>query len=599
MYVFALAGNPNCGKTTLFNTLTGSHRAAGNRTGVTVDIKEGACRYDKSITITDLPGIYSLSPQSAEEAIAREYIEGRGADLILNIADCTNLERNLYLTLQLIETGVPVVLVLNMTDALLANGMEVDCRALEKQLCIPVVPISAKNGTGINILLERAYSLLQSNKSPLITSYATPEERYAYIHKLVSRCVKIIGTNKSDERTQKIDAIVNHPVFAIPIFCVVMLAVFQITFGSFGKYLSSLADSFFNNSIASIIRNCLDVLGAGSFVKGIIIDGAIAGVGSVVTFFPQIMLLFLFLSFLEDSGYMARAAFIMDRLLAKLGLSGKSVVPMIMGFGCSVPAIMAARTLENERDRRLTMLLVPFMSCGAKMPVYALFAAALFPNCAGIVIFSLYMLGIFFAVVSGIIFSRTIFKGSPPPFVLELPPYRMPTLRTTLNHVWTKTKDFALRAGTVIFTASIIMWLAQNLDFSLHMVSDSSASIIGAIGKFIAPIFIPCGFGNPEAAVSLLSGFAAKEAILSSLAVLTGMGGTAQLTRTVAQTFTPIGAYSFMVFVLLYVPCLGAVSALSKELNSKRLTAFSVIYQLFIAWTVSAAVFCMGNLFMV
>lgn len=677
-YVFALAGNPNSGKTTLFNELTGSHYEVGNWAGVTVERKEGICKYvyhnhithfdthehrsehkhdeaHNHIRIVDLPGIYSLSPNSAEEVITRDYILNEKPDLILNIVDATNLERNLYLSTQLAEMGTPMVIALNMMDALEENGFEIDADKLQEELGIRIMTISASKGRGVQDLvteclnaasekalpscpltygpeiekyivqiqkeenlnrlcsvklIEHDARLKSDIKSPRTTQILEDvsesfsdietyiaEKRYSFIKSATKKCVKVTGKNKQAARTRKIDSIVTHPILAIPVFILIMFLVFQITFGSFGSMLSDWVDNLFNVQFAGLVENGLTSIGAGAFLKGLVIDGIIAGVGGVVTFFPQIMLLFLFLSFLEDSGYMARTAFIMDKLFMKLGLSGKSFVPMIMGFGCSVPAIMSVRTLENERDRKLTLLLIPFMSCGAKMPVYAIFTAALFPNHAGIVTFSLYLIGILLAVISGLIFSRTVMKGDTPPFVLELPPYRMPTLKSTFHHMWEKAKDFAIRAGTVLFAASVIIWLLQNLDLSLHMVSDSGNSIIGIIGKFIAPVFAPCGFGNWQAAVSLISGFAAKEAVVSSMTILYGAGNSAGLVSALSRIFTPLSAYAFLVFVLLYVPCVAAVSALGSELNSRKLTVFSVLYQIGIAWIMSMLVFQIGSLF--
>lgn len=677
-YVFALAGNPNSGKTTLFNELTGSHYEVGNWAGVTVERKEGICKYvyhdhithfdthehesehkhdeaHNHIRIVDLPGIYSLSPNSAEEVITRDYILREKPDLILNIVDATNLERNLYLTTQLAEMNTPMIIALNMMDALEENGFAVDTRALEEALGIRIMPISASKGRGVQDLVteglktasagnppacplhygsdiekavdeirineglnrlcalkliehdERLKSDIKSDKTTKIinnTEKNIPdietciaEKRYSFIKGITKKCVRITGENRQAVRTRKIDSIVAHPIFAIPVFIIIMFLVFQITFGAFGSALSDLVDNLFNVRFASLADKALQTVGAGAFARGLVVDGAIAGVGGVVTFFPQIMLLFLFLSFLEDSGYMARTAFIMDKLFMKLGLSGKSFVPMIMGFGCSVPAIMSVRTLENERDRKLTLLLIPFMSCGAKMPVYATFTAALFPDNAGVVTFSLYLIGVLLAIVSGLILSRTVLKGDTPPFVLELPPYRMPTLKSTFHHMWEKAKDFAVRAGTVLFAASVIIWLLQNLDFTLHMTPDSSQSIIGRIGQLIAPVFTPCGFGDWRASVSLLSGFAAKEAVVSSMSILYGAGNASGLTSLLQASFTPLSAYAFLVFVLLYVPCIAAVSALASELNSRKLTVFSVVYQIGIAYIMSMLVFQIGSLF--
>lgn len=633
-FVFALAGNPNSGKTTLFNELTGSHYQVGNWAGVTVERKEGICKYvfhnhvthfdthehesqhkhddpHNHIRIVDLPGIYSLSPNSAEEIITRDYITKEKPDLILNIVDATNLERNLYLTTQLAELDTPMIIALNMMDALEENGAEVDVDALQDELGIRVMPISASKGRGVQDLVTEAlelaagralpecpfkYSQNEAEKADDKISYIA-EARYGFIKKAAKKSIKRTGVNKQAERTGKIDAVVNHPIFAIPIFIAIMFVIFQITFGAFGTMLSDFVNTLFNEYFAGFIAGLFDKWHVVPFVSGLVVDGIISGVGSVVTFFPQIMLLFLFLSFLEDSGYMARTAFIMDKLFMKLGLSGKSFVPMIMGFGCTVPAIMSVRTLENERDRKLTILLLPFMSCSAKMPVYAVITAALFPRNAGIVTFSLYFLGIALGIISGLIFSKTVLKGDIPPFVLELPPYRMPTLKSTFHHMWDKAKDFAIRAGTVLLLASVIIWLLQNLNLQLRMVEDSADSILGAIGKLIAPVFAPCGFGNWQAAVSLLSGFAAKEAVVSTMSILYGADSSAGLMAALSQTFTPLSAYAFLVFVLLYVPCIAAVSALATELNSKKLTAFSICYQIGIAWVMATIVYQIGNIF--
>lgn len=677
--VFALAGNPNSGKTTLFNALTGSHYEVGNWAGVTVERKEGVCKYvyhnhithidthehksehkhddfaHNHIKIVDLPGIYSLSPNSAEEVITRDYIINEKPDLILNIVDSTNLERNLYLTTQLAEMETPMVIALNMIDALESNGVSINTDKLEQKLGIRIMPISASKGRGVQDLvnealfiaskkiikpapvkygsvIESAASKIQKEENTVklcalkmlekderlaaniksqtshdliksvndsisdIETYMAAA-RYKFIKSSVKSCITVTGKNKQAEQTRKIDSLINHKIWAIPIFVLIMFLIFQITFGPFGSMLSDWVDTLFNVYFSGFISNLLEQLNVSAFLHGIVVDGILAGVGGVITFFPQIMLLFLFLSFLEDSGYMARTAFIMDKLFIKLGLSGKSFVPMIMGFGCSVPAAMSVRTLENERDRRLTLLLIPFMSCGAKMPVYAVFIAALFPNKGGLVIFSLYFIGIILGIISGLIFSKTVLKGDVPPFVLELPPYRMPTIKSTFHHMWEKAKDFAIRAGTVLLLASVIIWLLQNLDFSFHMTDNSAESILGRIGHIIAPIFTPCGFGDWKSAVSLISGFAAKEAVVSTMSILHGVGDTSGLASVLSQTFTPLQGFSFLIFVLLYVPCIAAVTAIKTELNSRRLAVFSIIYQILIAWLVSALVYQIGRFF--
>ncbi len=623
-YNFALLGNPNSGKTTLFNLLTGSSARTGNFTGVTVERREGICRFNgMNIKITDLPGIYSLSPQSAEETVTRDYIIHEKPGLILNIADASNLKRNLYLSTQIAETGIPVLLVLNMIDEAEKNGIFTDTERIYKNLGMHAVKISAVKKTGIDEMLRTAVDIAKKHEScEVFADYGKrneehirkimceekiprfsvvlrlensgehiAERRYEFIEKALKEAVTERGSDKEDI-TDKTDKIVNHPLLALPIFFGVMFLVFNITFGAFGTYLSGLTDKLFNVYFADAVRILLERLGAGIFLKGLVTDGIIAGVGAAAAFLPQIMLLFLFLSVLEDTGYMARIAFIADKLFVRLGLGGKSFLPMLMGFGCSVPAIMAARTLEDERSRKLTMLLVPFMSCGAKMPVYAMFGATLFPKNGGIVIFSLYVMGIAMGILSGFIFSKTIMKGEAPPFVLEMPPYRIPSAASVLKYMAEKLREFAVRAGTVLLFASVVIWLLRSVNVHFRITPDSRDSILGVMGEMLAPLFRPCGFGTPEAAVSLISGFAAKEAIISSMSILYGMPP-----QQAAMNFTPLGGYAFLVFVLLYVPCIAAVSAMKTESKSMRLTLFSVLWQLITAWIVSMLVYQTGALF--
>jgi ferrous iron transport protein B len=592
----ALAGNPNCGKTTLFNALTGSNYQVGNWAGVTVERKEGTCR---GMRLVDLPGIYSLTSESAEEAIAKDYILEEMPDVIINIVDATSLERNLYLTTQLVQMKVPVVVALNMMDALGEVGLSIDTEKLRSLLGVPVVPISASRGDGIKALLDAVAqaSVKVPSSSVQMDSLTDAESRYRFLSELTSKCTRQTGPNKQFTKTEQIDRIALGTFWAIPLFFLVMFLIFQVTFGPFGSMLSDLCGALVNEHARDVLLSFLEHIHACPFLISLIMDGILVGVGSVLTFFPQIMLLFLFLSFLEDSGYMARTAFIMDRFFMRLGLSGKSFVPLIMGFGCTVPAVMASRTLENPRDRLLTILLTPFMSCGAKMPVYAVFAAALFPSHRGLVVFSLYLLGICMAVLSGICLNTFVLKGSPPPLLLELPPYRMPTAKNTLRHMWEKAKEFAVRAGTILLLASIAIWLLQNFNLRLRMVASKEMSMLGMLGKTIAPIFSPCGFGNWEAAVSLLSGFAAKEAILSSLGILLSGSGVSALSSVLPDLFSPASAYAFLVFVLLYVPCIAAVSAIRSETGSLRWTLFSCLWQLALAWTVSMLVFQIGSLF--
>ena len=656
--IFALAGNPNSGKTTLFNELTGSHYEVGNHTGVTVERKEGICKniYHKhgelhnKIRIVDLPGIYSMSPYSAEEIITRDYILKDNPELILNIVDATNLERNLYLTTQLAEAGFPMVIALNMMDAVEKTGFSINPEILEKQIGIRVLPISASKGTGILNLITESLDIANAkaihepvikyeddieacikklnSKKPLsrlsclklllgetsdkdidIESIRSKlknngenladritSARYAYIRKTAKKCRRKTGENKQFRTTEKIDGIAMHPIFAIPVFALIMFLIFQITFGSFGSTLTDLVDNIINIKFAGVVGELLKKAQVSDFATSLVTGGIIAGVGGVITFFPQIMLLFLFLSFLEDSGYMARIAFIMDKIFMKFGLSGKSFVPMIMGFGCTVPAVMSARTLDNEHDRLTTVLITPFMSCGAKMPVYAMITAALFPENTGIIITSLYFIGIVLGIISALIFSKTILKGEKPAFVLELPAYRMPTLKSTFHHMWEKAKDFMIRAGTVLLAGSMVIWFMTNLTITLQPVGESDTSVIGVIGNALAQVFSPCGFGNAEAAVSLISGLVAKEAVISTMSILYNATDTAMLTSTLAAVFTPLSAYSFLIFVLLYTPCIAAVSAIHSELKSWKLTAFSVAYQIGSAWTMSALIYNIGKI---
>ena len=673
-FVCALAGNPNSGKTTLFNELTGSHYEVGNWAGVTVERKEGICKYayhnhgtrvdthehtsvhkhgeeHKHIRVIDLPGIYSLSPYSQEEVITRDYIMKEKPDLILNIVDATSLERNLYLTTQLAQMGLPMIIALNMMDAVEKSGGVLNADLLEEMLGVTVIPISANKGTGIQDLVTEALEIAKENKpcdlkmpfpdyindaadsimksdgvsrmcalkmlegenwvEPSESAKKTTDEvlkkcddiktlmasaRFSFIRNTVGKVLSGMD-NHLDEVTEKIDNFTTNKFLAVPLFVLVMFTVFQITFGSFGSMLSDGVDYLVNTLFSGWVSGVLTHFGVSAFIKGLVCNGIIAGVGGVVTFFPQIMLLFLFLSFLEDSGYMARTAFIMDKLFVKIGLSGKSFVPLLMGFGCSVPAIMSARTLENEKDRRLTVLLAPFMSCGAKMPVYAIITAALFPKNAGVVIFGLYALGILLAVISGTIFSKTLLGGEAPPFILEFPQYRMPTFKSIFHHMWDKASDFLTRAGTVLLTASVVIYLLQSLDFTFTPVS-ADKSMIASIGAVIAPIFKPCGFGTTEISVSLLSGLAAKEAVISSMSILYGAANSSELISVLSGVLTPASALSFLTFVLLYVPCIAAMTAMRTELNSRRLTAFSICWQLIVAWIMSFAVYHAAMLFM-
>ncbi len=669
----ALVGNPNSGKTSLFNALTGSNQYVGNWPGVTVEKKEGIAKIEgRKVTIVDLPGIYSLSPYSMEEIIARDFIIDERPDAIINIVDATNLERNLYLTMQLLELERPMVLALNFMDEIEKRGDEIDVVRLSKELGVPVVPITAKNGTNLSELLlvahkqmhvgytiepddlyddythqihhridelihDSAYKaaipahwasikLIEGDElifkaldldektiagiERIVKEYERSSElgdretlladsRYRFAESVVSS-VMIRGAGKSSETiSEKIDKIATHKVFAVPAFLAMMLVVFLITFGWFGSTLSDAVGFFIEDYFSVWIGNALMAVNAAPWLINLVTDGVISGVGGVLTFLPQITLLFFFLSLLEDSGYMARAAFIMDRLLRRFGLSGKAFIPMLMGFGCTVPAVMGARTMENEKDRRMTIMLVPFMSCSAKLPVYGLIAAAFFGRYAGLVIFSLYFLGLLVAILSGLIFKNTLFSGEPAAFVMEMPPYRMPSLKNTLRHVWEKVKGFLLRAGTVILTMSVLLWFLQNFNTNFDMVSDNSKSILGAIGGAIAPALRPLGFGTWQAAVALLTGIIAKEAVVASMSMFYGFSVTASgaaVALALGGDFSPLAAFSFLVFILLYIPCIAAIATIRREMNSIKWTLLSVFWQLFTAYTVSMLIYQIGRL---
>ena len=665
----ALAGNPNCGKTTLFNALTGSNQYVGNWPGVTVEKKEGTAHLgDRSITVVDLPGIYSLSPYSMEEIVARDFIIGEGPDAVIDIVDATNLERNLYLTVQLLELERPLVLALNFMDEVKARGDQIDVERLSKELGVPVVPITAKTGEGLDELLQVAHRQMhlgvtyepddlyddfthdihhrmgelihdyayaaglpahwasikllegdnvvakalklpahvQEQLDAIIAEYEASsslgdretlvaDSRYKYIERVVHASVVKGKGSEGPTLTEKIDKIVTGKYTALPLFLCAMLVMFVITFGPFGSWLqdgvSALIDLF-----SGWLESTLASAGAPDVLISLVCDGIISGVGGVLSFLPQIALLFFFLSFLEDSGYMSRAAFIMDRLLRRFGLSGKAFIPMLMGFGCSVPAIMGARTMENEKDRRMTILLIPFMSCSAKLPVYGLLSAAFFGPWAGLVVFGLYVIGMVVGILSGILFKHTLFSGEPAPFVLELPPYRFPSMENIATHVWQKVKGFLVKAGTLILAMSVVLWLLQSFDFSLHMVDDAANSMLGTLGALIAPVFAPLGFGFWQAAVALLTGFIAKEMVVSSLSMFYGFSLTAAGTAVAAAMtgFTPLSAFSMLVFILLYVPCVAATSTMAKELGSAKWTVFSVCWQIGVAYVVSLLVHTVG-----
>ncbi len=619
---FALAGNPNAGKTTLFNALTGSNQYVGNWPGVTVEKKEGKAEIQgKAVTIVDLPGIYSLSPYSIEETVALGFITGESPDAVINIVDATNLERNLYLTVQLLELEKPVVMALNFMDEVRKNGDHIDIERLSEQLGIPVIPITAKTGEGLDelmltVLRQIGTGVTDSRKKLVEAVYREfdrsggqdgPETliadaRYACIENICASALTRARRAGELSTSDRIDRIVTHKVIAVPIFLAAMLSVFALTFGPLGSWLSGLAASFMDIVIGRGIRAVLNAVGAHGWIVGLCMDGIVSGVGGVLTFLPQIALLFFFLSLLEDSGYMSRAAFIMDRLLKRFGLSGKAFIPMLMGFGCSVPAVMCARTMESEKDRRMTIMLIPFMSCSAKLPVYGLIAAAFFGKYAAGVVFSMYILGMTAAAVSGIIFKNTLFRGDTAPFVLELPPYRMPSLKNTLRHVWEKVRGFLVKAGTLILAMSVLLWFLQSFNSRFQMVNDPAESLLGTIGGSIAPIFRPMGFGTWQAAVALLTGLIAKEAVAAALSMLYGFslsdsGGV--VAAALGDTFaSPLAAYAFLVFILLYVPCVAAVSAIRKEMASAKYTLACIVWQLLSAYAASFLVYTIGCIFL-
>lgn len=580
----ALLGNPNVGKTTLFNSLTGSNQRVGNWAGVTVDKKEG---FFADFKIVDLPGIYAMDTFSNEEKISKEFLENGQVDLILNIIDASNIDRNLYLTMQLKQFKKPIILAINMIDVAEKKGIDIDYKKLEKLLNVTVVPIQASKEHGIN-QIKKALKNININK--IDTNYynfSNEKETYTYIENLLSQC-----TRKDSKYTntikEKLDNIMLNPWLAYPIFFIIMALTFQVTFSWIGQPLSDLLDSLLNDSLVPIIENLIQE--SAPWFQSLIIDGIIGGVGGILVLLPIILSLFACITILEDSGYMARVAFIMDKIMRKMGLSGKAFIPMIVGFGCSVPAIMTARTLESEKDRKLTALLIPLMSCNARLPVYSIFAAVFFPNSIGLAVASLYFLGILLAFILGIIFKHTIFKNEEEPLLIELPEYKLPSLKNLLNQLYEKTKGFLVKAGTLIFAMSIILWFLSNFNFS--GMTDVNNSILSSVGSFIAPIFKPLGFGNWQASVSLLTGLIAKETVVSSMSVI--FAGDLQL--MLPLYFTTLSAISFLVFVLLYTPCITVVGTMKKEFGTK-LTLFSVTYQLILAWLVAFLVFNIGSLF--
>ena len=674
----ALAGNPNCGKTTLFNDITGSKQHVGNWPGVTVEQKTGKYKKNKEIEIVDLPGIYSLSPYSAEEIVARDYIVDENPDVLIDIVDGTNIERNLYLTLQVLETKIPTVIALNMMDEVEASGTKIDVKKLSKILGVPVIPIVARSGKGINELMEAAQKIAssktQSNDlevfSPQVNNYITEivgllndndnqnhksssyemwqaikileedeivieklpgnkrakitsivekansdfngdteaeiaDQRYKFIsevvNKTVSKPLKANGQRK-ETTSDKIDKVLTNRIIAIPAFLVIMYALFSITFGEgplgIGVWLQTIVTDFWDGPFTETIMGAIESMGAADWATGLVGDGILAGVGGVVSFLPQILVLFLLMSFLEDSGYMARVAFVMDRLFRRFGLSGKSFIPLLMGYGCSVPAVMASRTLESEKDRRLTIMITPFMSCGAKLPIYLMFAATLFTQYnQTLIIYSIYMIGIVVAVIGALILSNTLFKGETSNFIMELPQYRIPTLRSVLIHAWEKVKGFAIKAGTIILGSTILIWFLSSFNFSGMCEMDES--ILASIGRGIQWIFTPLGFGEWRASVAVVTGWIAKENIVSTFGVLFGAAdavseaaaeGTAALPG-LSAVFTQAAAFSYMAFNLLCMPCFAAVGAIKKEMGSWKWTGITIAFQMITAYIVAFIVY--------
>ena len=654
--IFALAGNQNCGKTTLFNQLTGSNQHVGNFPGVTVDQKSGQVRGQKDCTVVDLPGLYSLRPYTAEEIVTRNFILNQKPDCIINIVDATNLERNLYLTLQLLTLQTPTVLALNMMDELTGNGGSVDTTLLSELLGVPVVPICAANGEGVEELIEIAVRAARLRQKPSVYDFcpkgpvhrcihavchviedhaqaagiavrfaatkliegdeaiadelqldpneleliehsvvqmeqergldrnaALADMRYSFIENAVAQAVVKPHESREHARSSRLDRVLTGKYTAIPVFLGVMLLIFYLTFNVIGKFLSDLL-ALGIDSLTGVVDRALTAYGLNPVAHSLIIDGIFKGVGGVLSFLPVIVTLFFFLSILEDTGYMARVAFVMDKLLRKIGLSGKSIVPMLIGFGCTVPAVMATRTLSSERDRNMTILLTPFMSCSAKIPIYGFFSAAFFPEHAALVMIGLYLFGILMGVLCALVLDRTAFRGRPVPFVMELPNYRFPSAKSVALLLWEKAKDFLQRAFSVIFLATVAIWFLQSFDARLNVVSAGSESLLAMIGQLLAPLFRPLGFADWRCTTALISGFIAKESVVSTLQILLGGAAVTTLLSTKA-------ALSFLVFTLLYTPCVAAIAAIRREVCSAWRAAAICLSQCCVAWLCAFVVY--------
>ena len=660
--IFALAGNQNCGKTTLFNALTGSNQHVGNFPGVTVDQKSGEVREHKECTVVDLPGIYSLRTYTQEEIVTRDYILNQKPDGIINIVDATNIERNLYLTLQLLELRVPMVLALNMMDEVRANGGTIDVQKLSDDLGIPVVPITAAKGEGVSELMDRAVETAKNRVLPKVYDFCAANSpvhrcvhavvhliedhaerlglpprfcatkliegdrdmadrlvldqnerellehcivqmetengldrnasladmRYTFIEQATADAVVKCHESKEHKRSVAWDRVLTGKYTALPVFFGVMLLIFWLTFDVIGQGLSDLL-ALGIDYVTAGVDGALTAYGINSVVHSLIIDGIFAGVGSVLSFLPIIVTLFFFLSILEDTGYMARVAFVMDKLLRKIGLSGRSIVPLLIGFGCSVPAIMATRTVSSDRDRKMTILLTPYMSCSAKIPIYGFFTAAFFTDHKALVMISLYVLGIVVGILAALVMKGTAFRGKPVPFVMELPNYRMPSAKSVGLLLWEKAKDFLQRAFTVIFLATVVIWFLQSFDTRLNVVTDSADSLLALIGQWLAVLFRPLGFGDWRCATALISGFIAKESVVSTLQVLLG-------NAAITSLFTTRSAISFLVFTLLYTPCIAAVATIRRELGSRIKTVGVVLLQCVVAWLAAYIAYAVGGL---
>ncbi len=658
---FALVGNQNCGKTTLFNQLTGANQHVGNFPGVTVDRKDGVIRGYSNTLVTDLPGIYSMSPYSSEEIVSRNFVLNEKPKAIINIVDATNIERNLYLTMQLLEMNIPMVVALNMMDEVRGNGGYIDINRMESMLGVPVIPISAAKDEGVDELISHAIHIAKYQERPgrqdfcdendhngavhrclhgvihLIEDHAKKAEipvrfaaskliegderiekllcldeneaemlehimvqlekereldrcaaiadmRYSFIEKVCAKAVKKPSASKEHIRSQKIDAILTGKYTAIPMFIIIMVAVFVLTFEVIGAFFQNLLERGID-VVTALVDTALTNANVNESLHGLVIDGIFSGIGTVLSFLPIIVTLFFFLSILEDSGYIARVAFFMDKLLRKIGLSGRSIVPMLIGFGCTVPAVMATRTLPSERDRKMTILITPFMSCSAKLPIYAFFISAFFPKKGWLIMSGLYFLGIMMGILVAVLYRATLFKGEAVPFVMELPNYRLPSAKNVIQLLWEKAKDFIQKAFTIIFIATIAIWFLQSFDLKLNLVSDSADSILGTISSLFVPILTPIGLGDWRICSSLFSGFIAKESVVSTMKIL--------FAGNVTSALSPLSAASMLVFSLLYTPCVAAISSVKRELGGKWAIGV-VLWQSLIAWICALLVHSIG-----